>query len=58
MPPPIKVDGNIIVDGNHRYVAGRVYGQEPPITPWPGGNPSSVIPWDDVKIDPQDWGNK
>jgi len=21
--PAIKVDGNIIVDGNHRYVAGR-----------------------------------
>ncbi|MEO1805653.1 MAG: hypothetical protein AAFU33_12625, partial [Bacteroidota bacterium] len=26
-PPPIKVDGNVIVEGNHRYVAGRVYGK-------------------------------
>jgi hypothetical protein len=28
--PAIKVDGNIIVDGHHRYIAGRVLGQEPP----------------------------
>ena len=27
-PPPIKVDGNIIVDGNHSYIAGRLFGKE------------------------------
>jgi len=23
--PPIKMDGNVIVDGNHRYIAGGAY---------------------------------
>lgn len=32
-PGPITVYENIIVDGNHRYVAGRVFGVEPPIRP-------------------------
>jgi RHS repeat-associated protein len=27
--PAIRVDGNVIVDGNHRYVAGRLVGNEP-----------------------------
>ena len=43
-PPPIKVDDGIIVDGNHRYIAGRIAGKECPIQPWAGGNPSRVIP--------------
>jgi len=49
-PPPIKVDGNIIVDGNHRYVAGRICGQIPPQTPWTGGRPDRVVPWDRINI--------
>jgi RHS repeat-associated protein len=31
--PPIKVSGKVIVDGNHRYVAGRLVGQEPAQVP-------------------------
>jgi hypothetical protein len=31
VPPDIKVDGGVMVEGNHRYVAGRVYGTEPPV---------------------------
>ncbi|HGN3019302.1 TPA: RHS repeat-associated core domain-containing protein, partial [Pseudomonas aeruginosa] len=27
--PPIKVDGNIIVESNHRYVAGKIVGKIP-----------------------------
>ncbi|HVJ20055.1 MAG TPA: hypothetical protein VM686_31790 [Polyangiaceae bacterium] len=27
--PAIKVDGKMIVDGNHRYIAGRIFGREP-----------------------------
>lgn len=27
--PPIKVANGIIVEGNHRYVAGRLFGVEP-----------------------------
>ncbi|MGC5222554.1 FG-GAP-like repeat-containing protein [Micromonospora sp. DT81.3] len=54
--PPIKVDGSIIVDGNHRYIAGRILGREPAIQPWAGGSPNRVIPWSQQRIDPGDWG--
>jgi hypothetical protein len=59
-PPSIKVDDGIIVDGNHRYIAGRIAGKECPNQPWAGGNPNRVIPWEDLKIDPNPWqdGNK
>lgn len=57
-PPPIKVDNGIIVDGNHRYIAGRVAGIEIPQTPYAGGRPGSVVDWQNVFIDPFDWGNK
>lgn len=30
--PPIKVDGNVVVEGNHRYVAGKVAGKMPETT--------------------------
>lgn len=56
-PPAIKVDNGIIVDGNHRYVAGRVAGIEVPQTPYVGGRPSDVVNWEDVFVDPSDWGN-
>lgn len=32
--PPIQVDGNIIVDGNHRYVASLLCRKPPAIQPW------------------------
>jgi hypothetical protein len=54
--PPIKVDGSIIVDGNHRYIAGQIMGQPPAVQPWPGGNPARVVPWWKQVIDPTDWG--
>jgi RHS repeat-associated protein len=57
VPPAVKVDGNILVDGNHRYVAGRVLGKEPPIQEWAGGRPDRVVPWDKLRIDPADWGD-
>jgi RHS repeat-associated protein len=47
--PAIKVDGQIIVDGNHRYIAGRILGQEPAIQPWLGGR-GPVVPWSEIKI--------
>ena len=53
--PAIKVDGWIIVDGNHRYIAGRIMGQEPAIQPWPGGSPTRVVPWWKQVIDPAEW---
>ena len=57
--PPIKVADDVIVDGNHRYAAGRVFGQEPAqirgaIAPSQAGN---AIPFGQIYIDPTDWGN-
>lgn len=56
-PPPIKVDEGRIVDGHHRYIAGRVFGQEPPTTPGGRINPK-VDSWDAFRLDPTDWGNR
>jgi len=53
--PPIKVDGSIIIDGNHRYVAGRITGIEPAIQPWAGARPSKVVLWNEIRIDPKPW---
>jgi hypothetical protein len=53
--PAIKVDGKIIVDGNHRYIAGRIVGQEPAVQPWAGGNPSRIISWEQLPVSPNSW---
>ena len=55
VPPAIKVDGNMIVDGNHSYIAEKVLGVEPTIQPWLGGRPDNAIPWDTMPIDPTVW---
>jgi len=53
--PPIKVDGDTIVEGNHRYIAdqlARLRGYNgPPLRSVPGASPSNpgpVIPWGQV----------
>ncbi|MCM3181260.1 hypothetical protein ACUXCC_005620 [Cytobacillus horneckiae] len=56
--PPIRVDKGIIVEGNHRYVAGRVFGQEPAQQSWSGGISSLSMDFKKIKIDPTDWGNR
>ncbi|SDI78307.1 hypothetical protein, partial [Pseudomonas panipatensis] len=58
--PAIKMDGNVIIDGNHRYIAAKILGREPDVVP---GilSPSKVDrtkPVIELKIDPADWGNK
>ncbi len=54
--PPIKVDGDTIVEGNHRYIADQLARQRsyngPPLRSVPGASPSNpgpVIPWGQVK---------
>jgi RHS repeat-associated protein len=54
-PPAIKVDGNMILDGNHRYIAGQVLGQPPPVQMWAGGRPGSAVPWETIPIDTKAW---
>ena len=53
--PPIKVDGNIIVEGNHRYVAGKVFGKLPALSP---SQAARVKPMSETKVDTFDWGGK
>ena len=54
--PPIKVDGETIVDGNHRYIADKLARRRdydgPPLRSVPGVlTPKSgpIIPWSHVK---------
>ncbi|WP_238387938.1 RHS repeat-associated core domain-containing protein, partial [Pararcticibacter amylolyticus] len=58
--PAIKVAGDVIVEGNHRFVAGRIVGQEPAQVPGTlsPSQASSVKPIQATKVDPVDWGNK
>ena len=54
------MDGNVIVDGNHRYIAAKILGLEPDVVPWvlPPNKVGMTKPISDVKVDPADWGNK
>lgn len=59
--PPIKVTNNgVIVDGNHRYVAGRLVGNEPSQVPGSlsPSQQSKVQPVKNTKVDPNDWGGR
>lgn len=55
VPPPIKVDGTMIVDGVHRYVAGRIVGQEPAQIPWTAPDGRTPVDWAQIVIDAADW---
>ncbi|WHP32004.1 RHS repeat-associated core domain-containing protein [Trabulsiella odontotermitis] len=57
--PPIKVDGNVVVEGNHRYVSGKVAGKMPDTAPG-SLSPSQVPnikPMSETDVDEFDWGN-
>lgn len=58
--PAISVDGKIIVEGNHRYVAGRVAGKEPATKPGTisPSQESKAKPIQEIKVDPVDHGNR
>ncbi|MEE3935354.1 hypothetical protein [Pseudomonas viridiflava] len=58
--PPIKMDGDIIVDGNHRYIAAKILGRSPEVAPGTlsPSKAGQTKPVSDVKIDPVDWVNR
>lgn len=58
VPPPIQMDGNVIVGGNHRMVAGLLCNKLPPIEP--GQRPLTRIlyPFSQIEPDIVDWGNR
>jgi len=55
--PAIKVDGNVIVDGHHRFVAGQIVRQPPSVQPGilSPGQAGQVQPVQSLKVDPKDW---
>jgi hypothetical protein len=55
VPPAIKVDGGMIVDGNHRYIAARIAGLHAAIQPWAGGRPADAVRWNHIRIDKIFW---
>jgi hypothetical protein len=57
--PPIKVDGDIIVDGNHRYAAGVLEGESPTTTPGTvaPSQAANAKQFKDVKVTETDYGN-
>ena len=57
--PAIKVADDVIIDGNHRYVAGRLFGIDPPTIPGTLSRSSATLvkPIQQIKINPKDFGN-
>lgn len=57
--PAIKVADGVIVDGNHRYIAGRIMGIEPPQVPGTLAPSMKALakPIQQIKIDPLAWPN-
>lgn len=58
-PIKVTVEG-VIVDGNHRYVAGQLTGVEPEIIPgtMSPSQTSKVVPIQETKVSSIDWGGK
>jgi len=55
IPAPIRVDGNIVVDGNHRYIASLLCDTYQPVTPWQAPLTAEKYPMSDIRIDPTSW---
>ena len=53
--PPIQVANNMIIEGHHRYVAGKIYGQLPDIAPGIAISATVVTRWRDIHVDAADW---
>jgi hypothetical protein len=58
VPPPIKVADGVIIEGNHRYVAGYVVGKVPPAVPYIDVRKNDpVFRFSEIEYDAADWGN-
>ncbi|MEO7731247.1 MAG: hypothetical protein ABIY55_09765, partial [Kofleriaceae bacterium] len=56
--PAIKVAGDVIVDGVHRYVAGSVVGRLPDFQEWLAPRNPIMYPLSNIVVDIYDWGNR
>ncbi len=54
--PNIKVADGVIIEGNHRYIAGYIYGKVPGCDPYINPQPSTpTYSFDAINYDPVDW---
>jgi hypothetical protein len=51
----IKVDGDIIIDGHHRYLASLIAGVSLDIFPSSRTSATTVTDWESVVFDDEDW---
>lgn len=58
VPPPVKMDGNVIVDGNHRMIAALLCDTEAPRVPGTRPLTREVYPLSEIEPDVDDWGNR
>lgn len=58
--PPIKMDGNVIVDGNHRYIAAKILGKDVEVDPGVLTNykASKERPTVSLDVSPLDWDSR
>lgn len=52
------MDGNVIIDGNHRYIAAKILRRNPEVASGilSSSKVSQIRPVSDVKVDLTDWG--
>ena len=55
IPPPIKVENDIVIEGHHRYTAGMLFGKLPDTIPWTAPLSVEKIFWKDIVVDESDW---
>lgn len=60
IPPSIKMDGDVIVDGNHRHIAARILGRDIEVIPsvLPSSMHRNTKSVSAIHIDSMDWGNE
>lgn len=58
--PPVKMSGNTIVDGNHRFIAAKLCKMNAPKTQWnmSMSDASKAYPVRNINVDSFDWGNR
>lgn len=55
LPPDIKVYGNLIIDGHHRYVSGKIFGKLPNKVPWSASSATTKVDWKNVIVEDLFW---
>lgn len=53
--PDIKVDGDLIIDGHHRYLASMLAGRSLSTTPYAKSAATTVCEWEKVVLVKDDW---